>query len=103
VISVVRVYSTHPILMKKIENERLVPYSVAEREGTRRQDYDPPAYMRNGAIYLTRRDVLVDRASIWGDVIRSYHMPEERSVNVDSELDFKLLEFLMGQVDRSPA
>jgi CMP-N-acetylneuraminic acid synthetase len=103
VISVVRVYSTHPILMKKIENGRLVPYSVEESEGTRRQDYAPPAYMRNGAIYLTKRDVLMERRSIWGDVIRPYEMPEERSVNVDSELDFKLLEFLMGQTDRTPA
>ena len=97
VISVVQVFSVHPILMKRIENGRLLPYCIEEKEGTRRQDYQPPAYMRNGAIYLTKRDVLMERDSIWGDVIRPYVMPPERSVGVDSELDLKLVEFLMGE------
>jgi CMP-N-acetylneuraminic acid synthetase len=95
VISVVQVFSVHPILMKKIDGNRLIPYCVEEKEGTRRQDYAPAAYMRNGAIYLTRRDVLVDSNSIWGNVIRPYVMPAERSVSVDSELDMKLIELLM--------
>jgi len=97
VISVVRVFATHPILMKKIENDRLLPFFVDEREGTRRQDYEPPAYMRNGAIYLTRRDVLMNQGSIWGRTIRPYVMPLERSVSIDSEIDFKLAEILMSE------
>lgn len=95
VISVVQVLAHHPILMKKIENDRLLPYSIEEVEGTRRQDYKPPAYMRNGCIYLSRRDNLMEHNSIWGKVIRPYVMPEDRSVNVDSELDMKLVEFML--------
>jgi CMP-N,N'-diacetyllegionaminic acid synthase len=94
VISVVQVFSVHPILMKRIEGGRLLPYCIEEKEGSRRQDYHPPAYMRNGAIYLTRRDVLMEHNSIWGNVIRPYIMPPERSVGVDSELDLKLVELL---------
>jgi CMP-N,N'-diacetyllegionaminic acid synthase len=97
VISIVQVFAVHPILMKRIESGRLLPYSVEEKEGTRRQDYQPPAYMRNGAIYLTRRDVLMERNSVWGDVICPYIMPPERSVGVDSELDLKLVELLMKE------
>lgn len=97
VISVVQVSAVHPILMKRIEGDRLLPYCIEEKEGTRRQEYQPPAYMRNGAIYLTRRDVLMERSSIWGDVIRPYIMPPERSVGVDSELDLKLVELLMQE------
>lgn len=97
VISVVQVFAVHPMLMKRIENDRLLPYCLEEKEGTRRQDYQPPAYMRNGMIYLTRRDVLMEQASIWGAVIRPYVMPEERSINVDSELDLKLLEFVLAE------
>ena len=95
VISVVRVLAHHPILMKKIENDRLLPFMIEEIEGTRRQDYNPPAYMRNGSIYLTRRDNLMKYHSIWGKVIRPYIMPEERSVNVDSEMDMKLVEYML--------
>jgi CMP-N,N'-diacetyllegionaminic acid synthase len=97
VISVVQVFSVHPILMKRVDAGRLVPYCIEEKEGTRRQDYQPPAYMRNGAIYLTNRDVLVERGSIWGNVIHPYIMPPERSVGIDSELDFKLVELLMQE------
>ena len=97
VISVVQVFSVHPILMKRIEDNRLLPYCIEEKEGTRRQDYQPPAYMRNGAIYLTRRKVLMEKNSIWGEVIRPYVMPQERSIGVDSELDLKLVEILMKE------
>jgi CMP-N-acetylneuraminic acid synthetase len=97
VISVVQVFSVHPILMKRIEDNRLLPYCIEEKEGTRRQDYQPPAYMRNGAIYLTRRKVLMEKNSIWGEVIRPYVMPQERSIGVDSELDLKLVEILMRE------
>lgn len=97
VISVVRVFAVHPMLMKQIDNGYLEPYCIEEKEGTRRQDYDPPAYMRNGAIYLTRRDVLMERESIWGQKIRPYVMPPERSVGVDSELDLKLVELLINE------
>jgi CMP-N-acetylneuraminic acid synthetase len=95
VISVVQVVSAHPILMKRIENGLLQSFCIEEKEGTRRQDYDPPAYMRNGAIYLTRRDVLMEKDSIWGDKIRPYLMPPERSIGVDSELDLMMVELLM--------
>lgn len=97
VISVVQVFATHPILMKRIENNQLLPFCIEEKEGTRRQDYQPPAYMRNGAIYLTRRDILVERNSIWGEIIRPYVMPEERSVSIDNELDLKLAALMIQE------
>ncbi len=95
VISVVQVSAHHPILMKRIEAGCLLPYCIEEKEGTRRQDYEPPAYMRNGAIYLTRRDVLMLQNSLWGETIHPYVMPAERSVSVDTELDLELVDLLL--------
>jgi CMP-N-acetylneuraminic acid synthetase len=97
VISVEQVFATHPVLMKRVEDDRLYPFCIEEQEGTRRQDYRPAAYIRNGAVYLTRRDVLMEQNSIWGKVSRPYIMPSERSVSVDSELDLKLVEVLMRE------
>tara|TARA_B100000029_G_scaffold514404_1_gene617080 strand:- start:1263 stop:1979 length:717 start_codon:yes stop_codon:yes gene_type:complete len=95
VISVVQVFSHHPILMKKIEKNRLTHFSIEEKEGTPRQLYKPPAYMRNGAIYLTKRDTLIEKNSIWGDSITPYIMPQERSHNIDDEIDFITSELVM--------
>ncbi|MEW5914170.1 MAG: acylneuraminate cytidylyltransferase family protein [Thermodesulfobacteriota bacterium] len=96
VISVVQVFDVHPILMKRIENGVLLPFCIEEKEGTRRQDYAPPAYMRNGAIYLTRREVLLEQNSIWGRVIHPYIMPEERSLSIDSEQHLRLADLILS-------
>tara|TARA_B100000029_G_scaffold192869_2_gene190978 strand:- start:1835 stop:2554 length:720 start_codon:yes stop_codon:yes gene_type:complete len=95
VISVVQVFSYHPILMKKIENNRLTHFSIEEIEGTPRQLYEPPAYMRNGAIYITKRNNLIEQNSIWGNSITPYVMPQERSYNIDDEIDFITSEMMM--------
>ena len=96
VISVVRTMSHHPNLMKKIsKNGFLTPFYEAEIEGTRRQDYKPEAYLRNGAIYIASSDVILKQHSLWGKTITPYVMPEERSINIDSALDFKICETML--------
>ena len=35
--------------------------------------------------------------SIWGEVIQPYVMPEERSYDIDSERDFRLVELVMRE------
>lgn len=95
VISVVQVFAVHPMLMKRIENGRLLSWCVEEPEGMRRQDYKPEAYMRNGAVYLVRRDVVMEKGSLRGDTCCPYIMPPERSVGVDSEIDLAMLEVLL--------
>jgi CMP-N,N'-diacetyllegionaminic acid synthase len=97
VISVVQVFAVHPILMKRIEGERLMPFCIEEREGTRRQDYSPAAFMRNGAIYLTRRHLIIEQGTIWGRQIRPLVMPEERSASIDSEHDFAVCEAIWNR------
>ncbi len=82
-------------MMKKIENGLLTHYSIEEKEGTPRQLYEPAAYMRNGAIYLTKRDVLINNNSIWGNSITPYIMPQERSYNIDDEIDFLSSEMIL--------
>jgi CMP-N-acetylneuraminic acid synthetase len=88
VIGVVRVFDNHPARIKRIRDGRLVPFDTPEPEGIRRQDL-PPAYLRNGAVYVSRRDVVVD-GSLLGDDQCPYEMPPERSINIDEPLDLAL-------------
>lgn len=96
--SVVELAAHHPMLAKRIVDGMLKPFCLEEAEGTRRQDLTPPAYFRNGAIYLVSRDT-VERGSLRGESIGAYVMPEERSVNVDSELDILLASELLAGLD----
>lgn len=95
VISVCDVGAYHPARMRMIEDDRLVELPVREpKEMARRQDL-PPVYIRNGAIYAVRRDVVMLQNTMSGGDCRPYIMPEERSVNVDSMLDLLLAEILL--------
>jgi len=62
--------------------------SVGDKDPvTRRQDL-PPAYHRDGSVYVTRTAVIVDRDSLYGDSVVAYNMPEEFSLNIDTESDW---------------
>lgn len=95
VISVARVESVHPMLMKKIEGDLIKPYCIDEKEGTARQDYKPYAYMRAGGIYVVRRDVLMNTGSIRGSISRPYIIPAERGLGIDDEIDLLTAEQLI--------
>lgn len=65
----------------------------------RRQDA-PRCYDMNASIYVWRRDALFAGDSIFNADTRIHVMPEERSIDIDSELDFLFVELLMSR-DRS--
>ncbi len=99
VISVYKLESTHPYYIYLLDGNtpRLLMPEAAHQH--HRQDY-PPVYVRNGAIYLVDRDVLVERRSFYGDRLRAVVMPEERSVNVDTRADLIRAEALLETGDQ---
>lgn len=102
VVSVVDVGAFHPARMRAIVDDQLVDLPIREpKEMLRRQDL-PPVYIRNGAVYVVRRSVLMEQNSMIGQVSRPYIMPPERSVNVDSRLDFLLAGLLLAEQEGEP-
>jgi len=61
----------------------------------RRQDA-PKCYDMNASVYVWRRDVLFFCSTIFNSDTLLYEMPEERSIDIDSALDFRFVEFIMG-------
>jgi CMP-N,N'-diacetyllegionaminic acid synthase len=60
----------------------------------------PPVYSLSPAVYAIRRDTLW-KYSHWSEAkIQIYCLPRERAIDIDSELDFRLAEFLMHQGKR---
>jgi len=58
-----------------------------------RQEFDK-FYRINGAIYLAHIDYIKKQKSFFGNETFAYIMPQEKSVDIDSEMDFKLAEVL---------
>jgi CMP-N-acetylneuraminic acid synthetase len=61
----------------------------------RRQDL-PPAFHREGSVYVVRRDVVLEEGSLYGRFLVGYEMDASRSVNVDSLDDWDRAERLLG-------
>ena len=59
-----------------------------------RQDL-PPAYRPNGSIYVIRTPVLRGQRTFYPGTTAPYVMPREASINIDSELDFRLAELML--------
>jgi CMP-N,N'-diacetyllegionaminic acid synthase len=62
----------------------------------RRQD-SPRCWDLNGSIYVWRRHPFVDDPQVYYPGTRLYEMPEDRSIDIDSALDFAFVEFLMAR------
>ena len=66
----------------------------------RRQD-SPRCYDLNASVFVWRRDHLIEEDRVLGDNTILYEMPEERSIDIDSEMDFRFAEFMMTRGDRN--
>ncbi len=68
----------------------------------RRQDA-PPCFDLNASIYAWRRRALLDgHDSALADDTALYEMPAERSFDIDSELDWQIVEFLLARGGAAP-
>lgn len=61
----------------------------------RRQDA-PKCYDMNASVYVWKRDVFFICSTLFNADTLLYEMPEDRSIDIDSELDFKFVDFIMG-------
>ena len=73
---------------------------IRSASGTRRQDNDT-YYRVNGAIYITSVEQLYKDSNLYREGSFAYIMPRERSVDIDTMLDFSYAEFLLNILERN--
>ena len=61
----------------------------------RRQDL-PPAFHREGSVYVTRRDVLMNESSLYGGHVEGFQVDSRRSVNIDDMEDWARAEMMVA-------
>jgi CMP-N,N'-diacetyllegionaminic acid synthase len=64
----------------------------------RRQDL-PPAFHRDGSIYVIRRETIFNRQSLYGSHVQGYEMKPEFSANIDTEDDWRAVEKRISRFD----
>jgi CMP-N,N'-diacetyllegionaminic acid synthase len=74
----------------KVVISKVSPYPIV-----RRQD-SPRCYDMNGSVYVWRRDSILKTVDL-GPNTGIFVMPEERSIDIDTEFDFKIVEFILKE------
>lgn len=69
-------------------------FSQGESIPARRQDL-PPAYHREGSVYVTRRRVLMEDGSLYGKKLAGWEVSRDETLNLDSEEDWRRAEQML--------
>ena len=75
-------------------NGRISIVKQMDKLPVRRQDA-PRVYDMNASIYIWKRDALLKRDTLFTENTSLFVMPEERSVDIDTEIDWDFVEFIM--------
>ena len=89
-------HAIHPLKLKQLEGDKLIPY-LEEENGRMAAHELPELYVRNCSVYVSRRHVIENNEVIGSDC-RAYVMPQERSIDINSELDFAFAEFMLQRM-----
>jgi|TARA_Y100000294_G_scaffold29021_1_gene24445 CMP-N,N'-diacetyllegionaminic acid synthase len=82
--------------MVEVKNGKLKRVKKLKKNIYRRQDA-PATFDCNASIYIWKRKSLIKFKSFYTKKTVFYEMPESRSIDIDSDFDFKLVEFLLKE------
>lgn len=68
-----------------------------EQQLKNRQD-EELNYLPNGGIFILKNSIIKSSYNYYSDKTYAYVMPEERSLDIDTENDFRFAEFLVSEI-----
>ena len=95
VITVTRARRSPYFNMIEFDENNIVKLCKQTTTAIKRRQDAPACFDMNASIYVWSHDSLFGSKTLFNADTRAYVMPEERSLDIDSELDFLLVEFLM--------
>ena len=78
-------------------NGRFLSQLYEEPAGALRKNLEP-VYHRNGAIYLCKRELLMEKNKLVCESPLALIMNKTDSVNIDDEQDLRIADFLMSEL-----
>ena len=75
-------------------NSNFLRIATGEKEIIPRRQALPKAYHRDGAIYLTKGEIILKNRSLYGERI-AYHISKNQNVNLDTLEDWALAEAML--------
>lgn len=99
-VTVLPVPSEHnPHWVYFLNGEGLLSLSTGESMPIARRQDLPPAFHREGSVYVTRRNVVMEENSLYGKRLVGHVMESGRSVNIDTPADWYRAERLLAELN----
>ncbi len=95
--SIVDVGGSHPNRMKIIKNKRLYNFFEQGFEDMRPRQKLKKVYIRNGAIYISTRETILNKKTLVGKRNLPYIMPANRSTNIDTFKDLLEAKYFLSK------
>ncbi len=70
---------------------------VLRHPGVNRRQDAPPVYDVTTVAYAARPGFILSASGIWEGTVGAVEVPPERAIDIDTELDLRIADFLMGE------
>lgn len=87
----------HPTWAKKINGDGILQDFFPRQGSNKNRQEIESAFMPNGAVFVFRYSSLKAHCSYYTEQTYPLFMPAERSVDIDTQLDFEFAEFLLSR------
>lgn len=87
--------------MVKLNENGSAELVIKPQEAVVRRQDAPQCYDMNASIYIWKRSALFGSSSVFLGNTGLYIMPEERSIDIDAQIDFDFVEFMMRKKNAS--
>ncbi|MBW6481320.1 MAG: acylneuraminate cytidylyltransferase family protein [Bacteroidales bacterium] len=89
--------ATHPpVWAKKIDEKGVLRNYFETSQSLFNRQQIPVAYMPNGAVFILKNALVAKNRNYYSDKTYPYHMPYERSLDIDNIWDFRIAEYIMN-------
>jgi CMP-N,N'-diacetyllegionaminic acid synthase len=99
VMSILRVppeYNPHWVYFRADDGS--LKLSTGESQPLPRRQLLPPAFHRDGSIYVTRRHVVLEQESLYGTRVLGYEVDRANTINIDTVADWVRAEVMMQEM-----
>lgn len=84
----------HPGLMARLDKNNK-PTPLNKKDSLKRTQDMPKFYIKNGAVFVVRYNVLKNKKTLYGKNHEAFIMPVERSIDIDEEIDLEIAKVLI--------
>lgn len=77
--------------------QKIIRYPDLRADSNKQRQKLETFYRINGAIYMADVKAFLENTNLYREDCYAYKMPAERSIDIDTELDFKIAETIINQ------